>query len=243
MESSLNLTPEGQLITSDERDKLSKNQQESAQSSKPIDLREAEEEREIRVSKGEEEDLSTPVSIEGLKNFNKQLGNLADKLTAKGELNGLFLLGMGTQLLASGINLLTKEKIDQQEAGLSIIKRFQQILPEQIQGDSPKPVVWSDPNSGQKYRFEISGGESINVEGKKGKSPKVLRGVELTNGEEREVFLARKTEPDNRVQAWRIEQCDFSQGQIESLLLARRQIDEERSPINKTVQGANSFCL
>jgi hypothetical protein len=192
----------------------------------------------------EEDKLNSPLSMDGLKKFNKQLGYLADKLTAKGELNGLFLLGLGTQLASTGIHLLTREAKDQQEAGMAIIKRFEQILPERIQGDSLEPFVWKQPNSEKTYRFELSGGEPSKEKGKIGKTPKVLRGVELQkDGKEKEVFLATKQDPDSQFPAWRIEQCDFSQKQIESLTLARRQIDIERSPVNKTAQSANSFCL
>ena len=196
----------------------------------------------------EEDKLNSPLSIEGLKKFNKQLGSLADKLTTKGELNGLFLLGLGTHLASTGINLLTREAKDQQEAGMAIIKRFEQILPERIQGDSLEPFVWKQPNSEKTYRFELSGGEPSKEKGKIGNTPKVLRGVELQkDGKEKEVFLATKQDPDTHFSDWRIEQCDFSRSQIEALLLARRQIDIERSSVHKTVQAtnqsANSFCL
>lgn len=187
-----------------------------------------------------EEGLHSPTAKEGLKKFNAQLANVADRLAASRELNGLFLLGLGGQLTSAGLSLVAKETIDQQNAGTAIIRRFEQILPDRFKGDSQDSFVWSDPNTSKKYRFELSGGDAIQLGEKVENTPRVLRGVELfSQGKEKNVFLASTLDAKN----WRIEQCDFSLGQIESLTKARRQVDSDRSPVPPTVLAADSYCL
>jgi hypothetical protein len=241
MKSPIEPTQGEQLVPSSGRDGLSNHQPIN-----PFKISRSEAESQFNLDSledKEEKGLNSPRALKSLKNFNQQLGNLAEKLMAKGELNGLSLLGAGTQLTSLGISLATREPIDQQEAGNSIIKRFEQIVPEQMTGDSLDYFVWNDPNSGKKYRFEISGGEQEKVGGKMGKKPKVLRGVEVNQAEEKEVFFATKLNPNDRFQVWQIERCDFNRGQLESLHKARRQMESDRSPESPTVRFAHSFCL
>jgi hypothetical protein len=167
------------------------------------------------------ETIETPYS--GLGKINPGLIGAAHQLANQHEVNGLLLTGLS---LKTGIfvanNLQTEDKPDIQNAGLVIIKRFQQILPEEFiafkAGDSPQAFKWKDPESNKQYHFFFAtaqtneAGDIVTLTS--------LKGFEITSGSDsmKPVFVANLI--DARYNHWSIEQCDFSQRQIQSLNLA-----------------------
>ncbi|MGB3653827.1 MAG: hypothetical protein WBA41_21785, partial [Rivularia sp. (in: cyanobacteria)] len=91
-------------------------------------------------------------------NINPRLTNIANQLANQQEVNGLLLTGLP---LKTGISLTdtlrVEEKPDIQTAGLAMLKRFQQILPQEFMelkaGESPKAFNWKDPELNKQYRF------------------------------------------------------------------------------------------
>ena len=92
-----------------------------------------------------QENLTSPFPVRS--NINPSLTNIANQLTNQHELNGLLLTGLP---LESGISLSdtlrVEEKPDIQTAGLAVLKRFQQILPQEFielkAGEAPKSFNW-----------------------------------------------------------------------------------------------------
>ncbi|MGB3655677.1 MAG: hypothetical protein WBA41_31320, partial [Rivularia sp. (in: cyanobacteria)] len=103
-----------------------------------------------------QEILTSPFPARG--NINPSLTNIANQLANQQEVNGLLLTGLP---LKTGISLsdtlLLEDKPDIQTAGLAILKRFQQILPQEFMelkaGESPKAFNWKDPELNKQYRF------------------------------------------------------------------------------------------
>ncbi|MEA5574725.1 hypothetical protein VB733_27025, partial [Calothrix sp. UHCC 0171] len=164
--------------------------------------------------------IETPTSR--LKKINPGLINAVSQLANQHEINGLMLTGLG---LKTGISvtdtLQTEEKPDIQNAGLAIIKRFQQVLPEEFMtlkaGDYPQSFKWKDPESNKQYHFYFEAaprneiGETITTAS--------LKGFEIISGTDiKPVFIANLI--DAKYNRWSIEQCDFHQRQIQSLNLA-----------------------
>ncbi len=83
-------------------------------------------------------------------NINPDLINIANQLANQQEVNGLLLTGLP---LKSSINLKgalqQEEQLDVQTAGLAILKRFEQVLPQEFielkAGEAPKAFNWKDP--------------------------------------------------------------------------------------------------
>ncbi|BAZ37491.1 hypothetical protein NIES4101_34140 [Calothrix sp. NIES-4101] len=157
-----------------------------------------------------------------LKKRNPGLINAVSQLANQHEINGLMLTGLG---LKTGISvtdtLQTEEKPDIQNTGLAIIKRFQQVLPEEFMtlkaGDYPQSFKWKDPESNKQYHFYFEAaprneiGETITTAS--------LKGFEIISGSDiKPVFIANLI--DAKYNRWSIEQCDFNQRQIQSLNLA-----------------------
>jgi hypothetical protein len=161
----------------------------------------------------------------GFGKINPGLTTVANQLTNQHEVNGLFLTGLN---LKTGISVAetfqTEDKPDIQNAGLAIIKRFQQVLPEEFialkAGDSPSSFNWKDPESNKEYKFCFQGAET-NAEGDILR-PASLKGYEKKAGSEEPIFSA--TLIDGKYNRWNIEQCDFNKSQIQSLNLATKVI-------------------
>ncbi len=95
-----------------------------------------------------QEVIKSPFPAKG--NINPSLTNIANQLANQHEINGLLLTGLP---LKTGISLSdtlrVEEKPDIQTAGLALIKRFEQVLPQEFMelkaGESPKAFNWKDP--------------------------------------------------------------------------------------------------
>ncbi|PMB13053.1 hypothetical protein CI592_01395, partial [Fischerella thermalis CCMEE 5328] len=104
-----------------------------------------------------EEALNSPCP--GFEKMNPALTNLAQRLEARNEIDGLWLTGL---TLKAGVSLAstlqTENKPDSQAAGLAIIKRFGQVLPQEFAelktGTSAKAITWKDPQSSKLYSFK-----------------------------------------------------------------------------------------
>ena len=161
--------------------------------------------------------LKSSFSIKG--NINSGLINIANQLANQQEVNGLLLTGLP---LKSSINLKDtlqqEEKPDIQTAGLAILRRFEQVLPQEFielkAGEAPKAFNWKDPESNKQYRFcfeaaktDLDGNVLI---------PASLKGFDTKSVEtKQQVFAA--TLIDSKYNRWSIEQCDFNKNQIQSL--------------------------
>lgn len=186
--------------------------------------------------------IETPTSR--LKKINPGLINAVSQLANQHEVNGLMLTGLG---LKTGISvtdtLQTEEKPDIQNAGLAIIKRFQQVLPEEFMtlkaGDSPQSFKWKDPESNKQYYFYFEAaqtdefGDTI--------SSASLKGFDITSAADsiQLVFIANLI--DVKYNRWSIEQCDFNQRQIQSLNLACKSTAPHQS--KTSVSNINESCL
>ena len=103
-----------------------------------------------------QEILTSPFPARG--NINPCLTNIANQLANQQEVNGLLLTGLP---LKTGISLTdtlqVEEKPDIQTSGLAVLKRFQQILPQEFielkAGEAPKSFNWKDPKSNKQYHF------------------------------------------------------------------------------------------
>lgn len=183
------------------------------------------------LPKQDEEQINSPTS--GLK-LNPNLARIAAHLASRSEVDGLWLTGTtlktGTTLAQS---LETENKPDIQSAGNAVIKRFEQVLPEQFaelkNGTSAKPFSWKDPHSGQQYRFEFSNPTCT----KEGEilTPATLKGFQQSGNSKQPVFSALLI--DAKRDCWLIEQCDFTTSQLHSLTACNRS-NSEKSP--KTVE-------
>ncbi|MGH2416263.1 MAG: hypothetical protein ACRDEA_21745, partial [Microcystaceae cyanobacterium] len=106
MESPLVPVPRVELMTQGTGEELSKKEQDFSQieplQEEPLTV-------EFEPLEDLEEGLLSPTAKEGLKKFNAQLANVADRLAASREINGLFLLGLGGQIASAGLSLVAKE--------------------------------------------------------------------------------------------------------------------------------------
>ncbi|NJO60743.1 MAG: hypothetical protein HC836_21530 [Richelia sp. RM2_1_2] len=166
--------------------------------------------------------LKSSFSVQG--NINPGLINIANQLTNQQEVNGLLLTGLP---LKSSISLRdtlkVEDKPDIQTAGLALIKRFEQVLPQEFinlkTGEFPKAFNWKDPESNKQYRFCFEAAKT-DIEGNILISQK-LKGFEKKSSPNvQQVFEA--TLIDSKYNRWSIEQCDFKKNQIQSLNLATK---------------------
>jgi hypothetical protein len=164
--------------------------------------------------------------------MNLDLHRAAQQLASSNELNGLWIAGTALKPMAAVAKLLettvaatakfldTEEKPDIQSAGQAVIKRFEQVLPQQFEqlknGESPKPFTWKDSHSGKSYCFEFE--VATPSPGGKPLTPATLRGFEESVNELKPVFSAQLVEPKSNL--WSIEQCDFNPVQLRSLSVA-----------------------
>jgi hypothetical protein len=119
--------------------------------------------------------------------------------------------------------LRVEEKPDIQTAGLALLKRFQQILPQEFMelkaGEAPKSFNWKDPKSNKQYHFCFEAAK-IDIEGNV-LIPEKLKGFDKKSDfNMQQVFAA--TLIDSKYNRWSIEQCDFNKNQIQSLNLATK---------------------
>ncbi len=168
--------------------------------------------------------IETPSS--GARKINPSLIGTAHQLANQHEVNGLLLTGLTLKTGISITNALQGEdKPDIQNAGLTIIKRLQQILPEEFiafkTGDSPQAFKWKDPESNKQYHFCFEAAQTNEVEDIV--TPASLKGFEISSGYDsmQSIFVANLI--DAKYNRWSIEQCDFNQSQIQSLNLAAKQ--------------------
>lgn len=162
--------------------------------------------------------------------LNPNLARIAAYLASRSEIDGLWLTGTtlktGTTLAQS---LETENKPDIQSAGNAVIKRFEQVLPEQFaefkNGSSAKPFNWKDPHSGKQYRFEFSN-PTCTKEGQL-LTPATLKGFQQSGNSQQPVFSASLI--DAKRDRWLIEQCDFTTSQLHSLTACNRS-NSEKSP-------------
>ena len=172
-------------------------------------------ESELEQTENQEDSLKSSKEKRGLYNLNKNLAIVARELANQNEINGLLLAGLPlTAVTKIAEPLVDRKTLDKQAAGVAVINRFQQILPDRFVGNSNQPFSWKDPNSGKKYKFQLSGGNLSQKQLTKLPSPRVLRGVEANSA--KEVFVASSL--DNK--HWRIEKCDFNSSQLSSLAKA-----------------------
>lgn len=160
----------------------------------------------------------------GLGKINPSLAFFADKLVSRQEIDGLVLTGATLKAATTLAKLLEiEDKPDVQSAGNAVIKRFQQVLPEQFDqlkaGGSPQPFNWKDPHSGKQYRFDFEANQSLESDLL---SP-VLKGFEQVSGASDAlhcVFSAHLI--DAKRDRWNIELCEFNSAQLHSLTAADR---------------------
>ncbi len=160
----------------------------------------------------------------GFGKINPSLTTVANQLTNQHEVNGLFLTGLTLKTGISLVEIQAEEKPDVQTAGLVIIKRLQQVLPQEFinfkTGDSPKAFNWKDPESNKQYHFCFEAAQT-NASGDI-LTPASLKGYEKISSHNsiQPVFAA--TLIDAKYNRWSIEQCDFNKSQVQSLNLATK---------------------
>ncbi len=185
--------------------------------------------------------IETPSSR--AKKINPSLIGAAHQLANQHEVNGLLLTGLTLKTGISITNALQGEdKPDIQNAGLTIIKRFQQILPEEFlafkTGDSPQAFKWKDPKSNKQYHFYFEAAQTNEVGDIV--TPASLKGFEIPSGSDsmQSIFIANLI--DAKFNHWNIEQCDFNQRQIQSLNLACKPTMPH--PQNAITNTIHEFC-
>ena len=178
-----------------------------------------------------------------ISNINPSLSNIANQLVNQHEVNGLLLTGLP---LKTGISLTdtlrVEEKPDIQTAGLALLKRFEQVLPQEFMelkaGESPKAFNWKDPESNKQYRFSFEAAKT-DIEGNI-LIPEKLKGFETKSGSNvQQVFEA--TLIDSKYNRWSIEQCDFNKNQIKSLNLAIKSTLPNHSTVSIDTVGDFSY--
>lgn len=169
------------------------------------------------------EKITTKTQQKGLYYLNKNLSRVAKQLTNQPDLNGLFISGLIMDSLTQIAEPFLEPKIDKQAAGVAVINRLQDILPDRFVGNSREPFIWKDPYLDREtYQFEVEGGDLIQEKGKTKLTPKHLKAKEINSG--KEVFQASSL--DNR--NWHIEKCKFNSGQLRALVQAENLISEEK---------------
>ena len=190
-----------------------------------------------------EEALKSPSS--NFNQINPGLKGVAHQLASRHEIDGLLLTGL---TLKAGVTLAstlqTEDKPDVHTAGLAVIKRFQQVLPQEFadlkSGATIKPLTWKDPESGKQYRFEFEPA-TISPDGEIVK-PISLKGFEKNkNVEMQQLFAASLI--DAKYDRWHVEQCDFSANQIRSLNKVSLPTRKELSPVTAIAGEGFSYSM
>jgi hypothetical protein len=170
------------------------------------------------------EKIATEVPLKGLYHLNKNLARVAKQLASQPDLNGLFLSGLIIDSFTQIADPFFDLKIDKQAAGVAVINRLREIVPDRFVGDSQEPFLWKDPYfGGGTYKFEVQGGDLIQEDGKTKLMPKHLKAKELNSANE--VFQASSL--DNRT--WHIQKCDFSALQLKSLIQAENILQKQNN--------------
>ena len=169
--------------------------------------------------------------------INPGLIRVAHQLTSRNEIDGLLLTGV---TLKAGVTLASslqsESNPDIHTAGLAIMKRFQQVLPEEFaglkEGEIPKVFEWKDLKSGKQYCFKFE--ECLVSDSSQNIKPIKLQGIEIIPDSNliRPVFVA--TLIDSRYNQWSIEQCDFTPSQIRDLSVAVKPTPTNLSPVIAT---------
>lgn len=154
---------------------------------------------------------------------NPSLARIATHLASRNEIDGLWLTGLtlktGTTLAQ---HLETEPQPDMQAAGNAVIKRFEQVLPQQFadlkNGNSPQTFNWKDPHSGNQYRFEFEAA-TFSIEGES-LTPAALTGFDASDKSRKPVFSAFLV--DSKRDRWLIQECDFNPNQLRSLTACNR---------------------
>ncbi|NJL63259.1 MAG: hypothetical protein HC903_17325 [Methylacidiphilales bacterium] len=188
----------------------------------------------------EASEITTSISPR-LPKTNHALTSFAHQLVLQNEINGLWLAGLN---LKGGISLISnlpkEDKFDIHTAGLELIKRFQLILPEEfisLKAKSiPKSIKWKDTKSNKQYQFDFNIPET-NISGDITRYTS-LKGFELNTNSNpvKPVFIANLV--DEKYNRWSIDQCDFTNNQIQSLSFAIKPTLSNRSTaLNHAVDG------
>jgi hypothetical protein len=154
---------------------------------------------------------------------NPSLARVANHLASRNEIDGLWLTGLtlktGTTLAQ---HLETEPQPDIQAAGNAVIKRFEQVLPQQFadlkNGNSPQTFNWKDPHSGNQYRFEFET-PTFSIEGES-LTPAALKGFDASDKSRKPIFSAFFV--DAKRDRWLIQECDFNLDQLRSLTACNR---------------------
>jgi len=188
-----------------------------------------------------DETLKSPSPRFGQKN--PALSNVANQLANQHEINGLFLTGLTLKTGISLAEIQAEEKPDVQTAGLAIIKRFQQVLPQEFiefkVGNSPKAFNWKDPESNKQYHFCFEAAQT-NALGDI-LTPASLKGYEKISGDDLIQPVFAGTLIDAKYNSWSIEQCDFNKSQIQSLNLATKPTPPNHSTALTNAVGDFSY--
>jgi hypothetical protein len=179
-----------------------------------------------------EEALNSPCP--GFEKMNPALTNLAQRLEARNEIDGLWLTGL---TLKAGVSLAstlqTENKPDSQAAGLAIIQRFGQVLPQEFAelktGTSAKAITWKDPQSSKLYSFQFEP-PLTSLEGNI-VIPASIKGFEKASSSNSTQCVFAATLIDAKYDRWSIEQCDFTANQIRALTVANKLPFQDQSPI------------
>lgn len=175
--------------------------------------------------------------------INPALKVVAHQLASRHEIDGLLLTGLALKAgVALASTLQTEDKPDIHTAGLAVIKRFQQVLPNEFvllkSGATPKPLTWKDPKSDKQYRFEFEQATTSPLGDVV--TPIRLKGFEK-NDLTQPVFAA--TLIDAKYDRWHIEQCDFTANQIFSLNKVSLPTRKELSPVTAITGEGFSYSM
>ncbi|NJM73951.1 MAG: hypothetical protein HC862_29740 [Scytonema sp. RU_4_4] len=189
-----------------------------------------------------EETLKSPSP--GFEKINLAFVNFAQRLESRNEIDGLWLTGL---TLKAGVSLAstlqTENKPDSQAAGLAIIKRFGQVLPQEFAelktGTSSKAIRWKDPQSGKLYSFQFEPSKT-SLEGDIF-IPASIKGLEKASGSNSTQCVFAATLIDAKYDRWSIEQCDFTANQIRSLTIANKPPLQDRSPITALAEDISNY--
>ena len=173
------------------------------------------------------DNISTERDKKGLSQLNKNLAALAKQLAHQPELNGLLLSGLLLDSLTQIAEPFLEPKLDKQAAGVAVINRLREIVPDRFVGESQQPFCWRDPNLGQTYQFEIEGGDLIREQGKTKLTPKHLKVRKLHSRQT--IFQASSLDH----KSWQVQQCDFSSAQLRSLVHGENLLPKPRQKQQK----------
>lgn len=168
--------------------------------------------------------------------INPDLIRVAHQLASRNEIDGLLLTGV---TLKAGVTLASylqsEPSRDMHKEGLAIVRRFQEILPQEFAdlkaGEIPKNFVWKDPKSNKQYCFKF---EKCETEDSKITKPISLLGFEISKDSNTSQAVFAATLIDNKYNQWSIEKCDFTLSQVRDLSLAIKPTLLNLSPVTST---------